>query len=319
MVVLPVGFLCKSPEAEMITIMDFIFFGVSMNKLPYYVASLFALVGTTATFAGSISSYDASQNGVGTVGSVSEQRFESQYDFHNSFAQNDGFFIYKRPRLGLNVAHTRYFMKALALEDSSSSWSASVFQRIVQHFMIDLASDAHMQETPFMPNELVRAVEQVNASRNWLATISAMFVHTWKEIAFRSELQYAQAPQWSAFAKTANAYRYQWQPAQPYGLKPAQGSMLAERAEVSYKLNDAVEPFLSGAMLQSVQAPGIISAQTRNISSLWPRFDANIYGVGAGLALNFKRYQLRLEEQRYQSASMQAFHQSTVSLHVNFG
>lgn len=289
-----------------------------MNKLPCFVASLIALAGTAA-FAGSISSYDVSQNTVGAAGSVSEQRFASQYDFHNSFTQNDGFFVYKRPKLGLHSTHTRYFMKALLLEDSGNSWSASVFQRIVQHFMVDLAGDTAVQENHFMPNELVRAIEQVNVSRNWLATVSAMFVHTWKEIAFRSELQYAQAPQWSDFAKTANAYRYQWEPAQSYALKPIQGSMLAERAEVSYKLNESVEPFVSGAMLQAIQAPGIISSQTRNISSLWPRFDANIYGVGAGLALNFKRYQLRLEEQRYQSASMQAFHQSTVSLHVNFG
>ena len=193
------------------------------------------------------------------------------------------------------------------------------------HIFVDLAGgyepNTGLSATQF---SAVQALNKYSAdsnnaySKNWFASASALFTHTWKEFAFNANLGLTHA---EANQDPTNLYFAQTMASDLVPSLQNKVSFLHENAELSYRANGLVQPFVGGGLLQ-VMNPSNGSSSLLNLglpNSLDPNLDTNGYKLGGGLSFNYKQYALRLEQQYFQRGTMYRSNQSTLSFKVNLG
>lgn len=232
---------------------------------------------------------------------------------------SNGFFVYK---LDNKINPSLLLPTPTSLQSSTAhSLYAHLLSRLVQHFFIDLAGGSGQNATNYSPHlnstSLYKNVYgNNNYSKNWFASATALFNHTWKEFVFNTNLTalHAEAnPDPSAiyFSPLLNA-----------SLLGIDGqkkiSFLQENAEISYQGHPFFHPFIDGGLLQMLS---VGSAQQASFGFMGPlstlNFDSSAYKLGGGLAFNYKQYVLRLEQHYYQRGNLYHSNQSTLSFKIN--
>ena len=248
----------------------------------------------------------------------------------SSQAPASGFFLYKLDHsvVPIVVPSNPFSSSNSLAKNSDSNIYGHLFQRLMQHLFIDLAGGIepnNMLPTYFSPNaELNAYSSSTNSySKNWFASASALFTHTWKEFAFNAHLglTHAEASQdlmTLGYASDDIASDF------ARGLQSAV-SFLHENAELSYHANSLFQPFVAGGLLQVVNANNNNNPTASLMSWGLPNsltdmnLDTNGYKIGGGLSLNYKHYVLRLEQQYFQRGNLYRNNQSMLSFKVNLG
>lgn len=236
----------------------------------------------------------------------------------------NGFFLYKLQQTDSRLSLPSNPFANNEKQSTNSSLYGHLFQRLVQHLFVDFAGGYESNDnsaTRFSPDsELYKYSSSVGNtySKNWFASASALFTHTWKEFAFNANLGLTHA---EANQDPYNLYFAQtMSPALDSSLQN-KVSFLHENAELSYRASSLVQPFVGGGLLQVVN-PNNGSQSLVNLvlpGSLDPSLDSNGYKLGGGLSLNYKQYALRLEQQYFQRGELYRNNQSTLSFKVNLG
>ena len=256
-------------------------------------------------------------NGFG-FGSTSEEASAS------SQSPVNGFFLYKLQQTDSRLPLPSNPFANIENQPANSSLYGHLFQRLVQHLFVDLAGGYESTDnsvTRFTPDsELYKySVNGNSYSKNWFASASALFTHTWKEFAFNVNLGLTHA---EANQDPYNLYFGQtMSPELASSSLQNKVSFLHENAELSYRVNSLLQPFVGGGLLQ-VMTPSNGTQSLVDLAlpgSLDPSLDSNGYKIGGGLSLNYKQYALRLEQQYFQRGELYRNNQSTLSFKVNLG
>lgn len=243
----------------------------------------------------------------------------------------NGFFLYKLQQsasaLSQGAAHT-LINDGTEQPANSSSLYGHLFQRLMQHLFIDLAGGYQPNENFIQPFSSTTVNGGQNNSllgaytKNWFASASALFTHTWKEFAFNANLGLTHAESNpdllnSGFFSSNNFG------SDTTGNPQNKVSFIHENAEVSYRAHSLFQPFIGGGLLQVVNTN---SNATSNIqswglpSSLFdPTQDNTGYKIGGGVSLNYKQYMLRLEQQYFQRGNTYKNNEAVVTFKVNLG
>src|SRR3990167_2835452 len=125
-------------------------------------------------------------NGLG-FGSNSEEGSAS------SQSPVNGFFLYKLQQTDSRLPLPSNPFANTENKPANNSLYGHLFQRLVQHLFVDLAGGYESTDnsvTRFTPDsELYKYSTNGNSySKNWFASASALFTHTWKEFAFNANL-----------------------------------------------------------------------------------------------------------------------------------
>lgn len=226
----------------------------------------------------------------------------------------EGFFLYKHH----NPLNAGWLLPTLpdGSELTNHSLYGRVLSRLMQHVFIDLAggyTQSYEPNTPWV--RLNPLAYQESSSKNWFASASALFTHTWKELAFNANLGLLHTPQ-DLFAYTGSVNPL----ASSLRMNDLHNntSFLQENAELSYRMNAQIQPFVSGGLLQPLGFSGI-SHTLPTAPSDFTAADANVYKLGGGVALNYKQCVLRLEQNYVQQGALRRANQSSLSLKVNLG
>lgn len=235
---------------------------------------------------------------------------------------SSGFFIYKMD----SELSSQLRQLSLPVPDSgksmySNSIYAHLITRFMQHLFFDLAGGYGQNHLGYNSgvnlNYWGRNGYSSALSKNWYASASALFTHTWKEFVFNANLQALHGD----LEQDAYTLNFMANPASQVSSKLNNNvSYLEENAEISYKVNDRVQPFIGGGFLQVFD---LNSHQT--VSPLFSsaisdyNLDMNGYKLGGGLAFNYKQYVFRLEQQYFQRGNIYHGNQSTLSVKMNIG
>ena len=155
-------------------------------------------------------------------------------------------------------------------------------------------------------------------SSNWFANISGLYSHSWNNFLFNGNIGFLYS------AVNQNEFTYFYQAPFPVSAIPAiksNASLLLENVEIDYTAHTNIQPFVTGGLIQVLNySNGRILAEALAVGS-GPQVNLNKdgYEVGVGLALKYKRYSLRLEQQYYQRGSVYYSNQTIASLRVNLG
>ncbi len=235
----------------------------------------------------------------------------------------NGFFLYKLEKTDSRLSLPSNPFANNEKQSLNGSLYGHLFQRLVQHIFVDLAGGYESNDNSLArfssDSDLYKDNSNNNAySKNWFASASALFTHTWKEFAFNANLGLTHAeanqdPYNLYFAQTTT-------PAFATSLQN-KVSFLHENAELSYRASSLVQPFFGGGLLQVVN-PNNSTQSLVHLAlpgSLDLSLDSKGYKIGGGLALNYKQYALRLEQQYFQRGELYRNNQSTLSFKVNLG
>lgn len=222
---------------------------------------------------------------------------------------------------GLFVYRTDSPMQALSLPSSVSSsvnQNNNLYMHLLTRLMSHLFFDVAGGYGSNVSNAKYYLSNQQNLngySKNWFASAAALFTHTWKEFVFSANLS---AMRGDAQQDPYTPYLSYRSTLVPNNLAKM-SSFLQENAEIRYRGNPFVQPFIAGGLLQIIDANNL-SANAVPFSPL-PEFnqDLNGYKVGGGLAFNYKQYIFRLEQQYYQRGNLYHGNQSTLSVKMNLG
>lgn len=255
-------------------------------------------------------------NGLG-YGASSKEGTESNQSPAN------GFFLYKLQQTDSRLPLPSNPFANNENQPTNSSLYGHLFQRLVQHLFVDLAGGYESYDNSaarFSPDsELYKYSSNANSyNKNWFASASALFTHTWKEFAFNANLGLTHA---EANQDPSNFYFSQTMSPELGSSLQNKVSFLHENAELSYRASSLVQPFVGGGLLQ-VMTPNNGSQSIVDLAlpgSLDPSLDSNGYKIGGGLSLNYKQYALRLEQQYFQRGELYRNNQSTLSFKVNLG
>ncbi|QRN04925.1 autotransporter outer membrane beta-barrel domain-containing protein [Legionella sp. MW5194] len=321
---------------------------MNKNKWLCYACLLFPLMATASTEQSkeidssvdnvpSVSRYD-----LGAAYSYQDFKFDSsklltfnRFNGHsnlygvggNNFQFNQrisgGFFIYK---LDTELSSQLQLLSLPLVSSTQSirnnSIYAHVLTRLMQHFFFDLAGGYGQNSLSYNTStrfEFQQKNGYANAiSKNWFASVSALFTHTWKEFVFNANLRALR----TEVDQDPYAIHFAFDPAtQSVPSLTNKVSYLQENAELGYKINDSVQPFVEGGLLQVLDFSNSRPALTGVILGPVPEFnlDMNGYKVGGGIAFNYKQYVFRLEQQYFQRGSVYHSNQSTLSVKMNIG
>lgn len=242
----------------------------------------------------------------------------------------NGFFLYKlqQSSAGLpGLSHT-FLNDTSEQQPNSSSLYGHLFQRLMQHLFIDLAGGYQPHENLIQPlagNSISSG--QSNSllgtyTKNWFASASALFTHTWKEFAFNANLGLTHA---EANPELLNSGFFSTNSlgTEIPGNPQNKVSFIHENAEVSYRAHSLFQPFIGGGLLQVVNANNnpTNTLQSWGLpSSLFdPMQDNTGYKIGGGVSLNYKQYMLRLEQQYFQRGNTYKNNEAVVTFKVNLG
>ena len=235
----------------------------------------------------------------------------------------NGFFLYKLQPTQSHVALPSNPFAVNESNQSNSTFYGHLFQKLVKHIFVDLAGGYEPNTNPALQTSSMSDLYKYNMSnpsysKNWFASASALFTHTWKEFAFNANLGLTHA---EANQDPYNLYFAQTLPTEQISSLQSKVSFLHENAELSYKMNSLFQPFVGGGFLQ-VMNPNNNAQSMMNFAlpnSFDPNLDTNGYKIGGGLSLNYKQYVLRLEQQYFQRGALYHNNQSTLSFKVNLG
>ena len=236
----------------------------------------------------------------------------------------NGFFLYKLQQTDSRLSLPSNPFANNEKQSPNSSLYGHLFQRLVQHLFVDLAGGYESNNNPesrfSSDSEFYKYGSNANSySKNWFASASALFTHTWKEFAFNANLGLTHA---EANQDPYNLYFAQTLSPESISASQNKVSFLHENAELSYQANPLLQPFVGGGLLQVVN-PANAGAQSpfdlALPASLDPNLDSNGYKIGGGFSMNYKQYALRLEQQYFQRGTLYRNNQSTLSFKVNLG
>ena len=235
----------------------------------------------------------------------------------------NGFFLYKLQKTNSPAPVSSDPFTNHENQPTTNNFYGHLFQRLVQHFFVDLAAGYESNDTSGTqfssdPELYKYSNNESNYSKNWFASASALFTHTWKEFAFNANLGLTHA---EANQDPHNLYFSQTMYPDLISSLQNKVSFLHENAELSYHANSLLQPFVGGGLLQVLNPnKGTESLLDWSLpGSSNPNFDNNGYKIGGGLSLNYKQYVLRLEQQYFQRGELYRTNQSTLSLRVNLG
>lgn len=253
--------------------------------------------------------------------------FDSSALLKNQLPANDSFSGQQfqfNPRLagGVFVYHTDSPLQALALPPSvmnaapqNGNLYVHLLTKLMHHLFFDVAG-GYVQDNTNVAHFYYNNAYNKGYSKNWFASAAALFTHTWKEFVFNANLSAlrgdAQQDPYNAYF----AYNNPWQTANGLSNKM---SFIQENAEIQYRGNSFVQPFIGGGLLQVIDAnTPLMMTSTFSPMPEWNQ-DLTGYKVGGGLAFNYKQYVFRLEQQYYQRGNLYHGNQSTLSVKMNLG
>lgn len=155
-------------------------------------------------------------------------------------------------------------------------------------------------------------------NNNWLASVNAIYRKTWKnlDIKFNGGALYSQI--------NTGSYLFTFQPTLP-ALTVAsltnKVTMLMENVEVGYPVTSQIKPFINGGLIQVVQFSNSRPVLASQINGTLPQLNMNQngYRLGGGVALNHKKFTLRVEEKYYNSNNTFRSYLTLVGLEYQFG
>ncbi len=229
---------------------------------------------------------------------------------NNSHVAPNGLFLYKLGSTNTKKLVPTYFLTTIHNVKQAHNFYGHLFGQILQHFFVDLAGGNDINadilsstwKMPYYKNDNVY-------NKDWVASATALFAHTWKEFMFNANIGLTHT-MIDKHELALNAIQ-PWAP-----VKQNHAYYTQENAELSYQINSTLRPFIDGGILQLLNFNNVIKP---NWLSTLSNFDVNTYKIGGGIALNYKQYMVRLEQQYFQQGNAYLGNQSTISLKINLG
>jgi hypothetical protein len=191
---------------------------------------------------------------------------------------------------------------------------------IKPYFFVDLFGGYGQNKQHFFtvvaPNtETQQQAQAKNHSHNWFVSLTGLYNTTWKKFIVTGALSVLHNE------VKQNSLLYLFQPNnQPNLVEPIRNksTYILENAEIGYKVNETVQPFINGGLIQVVQFRNSRALLEGTVVSTAPELnlDQNGYQVGAGVSFSFKKAVLRVEQQHSQRARVYHSNLSIVSLRI---
>lgn len=243
-------------------------------------------------------------------------------DFQFSKHTSGGLFLYKLDGSSNSLLKT----PAIPATDSGSGMVTNnlyghLLTQVMTRVFVDFA--AGLRQDPLRDNWTMGLVNPKTgmpnyASKDWFASATALFNHSWKEFVFNANL----SAMHSDLDRDPYALYFASIPASLQGDKArSKVSFLQENAELRYRANETFQPFIDGGLLQVVDYANLhFGAGMQNLGPASDlSLDMNGYKVGGGLSFNYKNYAVRLEQQYFQRGARNSSNLSSLSVKMSVG
>lgn len=97
-------------------------------------------------------------------------------------------------------------------------------------------------------------------------------------------------------------------------------TMLTENVELGYRLNEVARPFISGGLFQVIDFSNSRALFSTPVASPLPQLtlDENGFRLGAGVAMNYQNFDLRVSENYYNAGGVFTSYQTVAALSYKF-
>ncbi|KTD11632.1 hypothetical protein Lgra_1090 [Legionella gratiana] len=232
-----------------------------------------------------------------------------------------GLFIY---RADMSLGSSVLIAPTPLIQTSQSIHNNSLFGHITKsikrHLFVDFYGGYGQNKlnyltlmAPHTPNQQVASAN--NHSNNWFVSLSALYSTIFRNFLFTGAFSVLHNE------IKQNGFTYFFRPnlvSNTIAPLTNKSSYLFENAEIGYKLNRTLQPFINGGLIQVVQFSNSRPLITGTLVSTSPEFNLNQNGfqVGAGINFALKKVTLRLEQQYVQRANVYHSNLSIVSLKI---
>lgn len=154
-------------------------------------------------------------------------------------------------------------------------------------------------------------------NNNWLTSLNVFYKKQWNTVFLKTYagILYSQINSGSYVLAFPSI-----QPGQFVAPLTTKTTYIMEGAEISYKHNSTLTPFINGGLIQVANYTNTRPIFTQQINGSLPQLnmDKNGYKLGGGVAVQYKQLTLRLEEKYYRAGSLFTSYQTIAGLEYRF-
>ena len=230
-----------------------------------------------------------------------------------------GLFAYKIDTY-LNFTQSSLAFTAEAIHNNSLF--GHVLKRIKNSFSVDLMGAFGQNRISYKTLSTQNTTTDNNLGHarshgnSWFVALKGFYTHSWDDFVLLTSVG---ALHTEVIQKEFNFF-FTSAPTNFISPLTSSTTFLLENAELTYKPNSIIIPFVNAGLIQVVQklnnrplaaALSIGSTPNQDIA-----LNKNGFSVGAGLALHYKKMSLRLEQQYYQRGTIYHSNQSILSFRI---
>lgn len=255
-------------------------------------------------------------------------RFQGHSDLYSTGAENirighglfSGIYLYRiNTRLNnqFQLAPSGFFSGSQTINNNTIF--AHLLKTLNSHFFVDISGaygqNSIVGSTQFTPTVIGFTT---STNHNWFVSMNSMYHKLWKNFILKGNIGalYSQvdAPL-SDIVFLDNIL-----PSKKVDPLTNKTVFTFEGAEIGYKINSTLTPFINGSLIQVIEYSNSRSVIPRNVIGVIPQLEMNknAYKLGGGIAIKHRRFSVRLEHKYYTSGGTFNSYLTTLGLAYHF-